>query len=95
LIRATGPGLQSQERVITLDRERVVSFDLGARTVRVNVRSPRRPGSSGSPIAAAPIQAPVESPLPKVSARAKSVDFDADLKTENKPREIYDEDPYR
>jgi serine/threonine protein kinase len=96
LIRATGPGLQSQERVITLDRERVVSFDLTARTVRVNVRStPRRASSSYSSISAAPAPAPVEAPAPKATSRARSNDFDADLKTENKPREIYDEDPYR
>jgi eukaryotic-like serine/threonine-protein kinase len=95
LIRAIGPGLQSQERVITLDRERVVSFDLTARTVRVNVRSTRRPSSSSGASAVAPAPAPVEAPTPRVASRARSNDFDADLKTENKPREIYDEDPYR
>jgi serine/threonine-protein kinase len=98
LIRATGPGLQTQERVITLDRERVVSFDLGPRYPRVSTRSPARKPSlnngAGS-YAAAAAAPPVEAPAPRVTVRVRSNDFDADLKLERKPREIYDEDPYR
>ncbi|HET6336088.1 MAG TPA: serine/threonine-protein kinase [Polyangiales bacterium] len=96
LIRATGPGLQTQERVITLDRERVVQFDLTVRAVRTTLRQTRRPVSAtNNAPAPAPVAAPIEAPAPKVSPRSKSNDFDADLKIENKPREIYDEDPYR
>jgi eukaryotic-like serine/threonine-protein kinase len=97
LIRATGPGLQTQERVITLDRERVVTFDLGPRAVRLSTRSPsvRKPALTNGAGSYAPIAPPVEAPAPRVTARVRSNDFDADLKLERKPREIYDEDPYR
>jgi serine/threonine-protein kinase len=96
LIRATGPGLQTQERVITLDRERVVSFDLGPRAVRLSARSTvRKPGPSNGAGSYAAIAPPVEAPAPRVTTRVRSSDFDADLKLERKPREIYDEDPYR
>lgn len=92
LIRATGPGLQMQERVITLDRERIVSFDLGPRVARV--RSWRKSSSiAGS--SALPNALPVESSGPRPAVRVRQGDFDADLKVERKPREIYDEDPYR
>jgi eukaryotic-like serine/threonine-protein kinase len=92
LIRAAGPGLQTQERVITLDRERIVSFDLGPRIARV--RSWRKSSAiAGS--SALPNALPVEPAAPRPAARVRQTDFDADLKVERKPREIYDEDPYR
>jgi serine/threonine-protein kinase len=96
LIRAAGPGLQTQERVITLDRERIVSFDLGPRTPRLSSRSSaRKPSYSNGAGSYAVATPPVEAPAPRVTSRVRSNDFDADLKLERKPREIYDEDPYR
>lgn len=94
LIRAGGAGLQAQERVITLDRERIVSFDLGPRASRTGGRSWRK----SSAIAGSSAQAnalPVEATPARPALRVRPNDFEADLKAERKPREIYDEDPYR
>jgi len=99
LIRATGPGLQSQERVITFDRERVVTFNLsaarGAAPVRASVRPNRRPAAH-----AAASQADEPAPVPPAEANeiarpAANDVFDVDLRATQKNREIYDEDPYK
>ncbi|HKP58418.1 MAG TPA: serine/threonine-protein kinase [Polyangiales bacterium] len=96
LLRASGPGLQPQERVITLDRERVVTFNLSPAhnpSARFAPRAAKRPPA----IAGAP--APTETlrvvEAPAARHARPSDDFDADLTTKAKPREIYDEDPYR
>ncbi|HKU39152.1 MAG TPA: serine/threonine-protein kinase [Polyangiales bacterium] len=101
LIRATGPGLQPQERVITLDRERMVTFNLSpalhAPSARPALRVTRRPPPSPPASTQAPVvEAPrvVEAPAAPVRSRGNEA-FDADLTTEAKPREIYDEDPYK
>jgi hypothetical protein len=99
LIRASGPGLQSQERVITLDRERVISFNLSpsqSPSSRPAPRVTKRPPVAAPAAAAAPVEAPhvVEAPAPRARPRPGD-DFDADLTTKPKAREIYDEDPYR
>jgi serine/threonine-protein kinase len=96
LIRATGPGLQLQERVITLDRERVVSFNLTELHAGRTSWRTRRAQAAGSEDDA-PAQQLIEAPPPvRVAPKSRAIDaFDADLKIETKSREIYDEDPYR
>jgi hypothetical protein len=94
LIRAGGPGLQSQERVITLDRERVIAFNLARSPV---ARSAPRIITKRPPAVLAPLdQGPSAIAAPALSVRPRPADeFDADLTLKAKPREIYDEDPYR
>jgi serine/threonine protein kinase len=100
LIRAMGPGLQSQERVITLDREHVIAFNLSALhspSGHPAVRVSKRPPAPQPPAAveAAPAEAPhVVETAPHARPRPGD-DFDADLTVKPKAREIYDEDPYR
>jgi len=95
LLRAVGPGLQGQERVIAFDRDRSVSFRLagrGAATARALARQTHRlePASAGS------LSSP---PEPQPSAAGPRVlrepDYDIALTPNTAPRQIYVEDPYR
>ena len=94
LIRATAPGRQSQERVITLDRERTLSFNLTpVRTVRAPARpAPRNPYVANTTSAAQP---GVADPPPAARHGAAGDAFDAVIEVESKARKIYDEDPYQ
>jgi hypothetical protein len=105
LIRAGGPGLQNQERVINLDHDHLVSFAL------TRLAAPARPIAThaakkpaGAPASAAASAANAVDANPAAHAepgnaprsRARTSDsYDAPLTTDTAPRKIYDEDPYR
>lgn len=83
VLRAVAPGLQSQERVITFDRDRSLSLTLS----RVQVLHPLG-RSQRAPAAAAPSTTPAR-------ARAAEAEYGEPLAPRQRTREIYEEDPYR
>ena len=94
VVRAQAPGQATQERTITLERDRVISFNLApARNTRG-----RKPALPVLSVAGAPSPQPsthVDSVSPP-RPRARVVEaFDAPLRTNQYSRPIYDEDPYR
>jgi hypothetical protein len=102
MLRAIGPGLQPQERVIAFDHDRSVAFRLvrlPAQARPAVVRAPRR-GSSDS-VASANALAPIDPPAPPPPAaaeprRAKAdPGYDVSLTPNSNARAIYDEGPYR
>ena len=103
LLRAVGPGLQGQERVIAFDGDKAVTFHL-ARLPAAPVRPARAPVRRSAPpepaplaAAASPVASEPEAPAPAApnrQARPADTAFDAPLAPAN-ARIIYDEDPYR
>jgi hypothetical protein len=93
LIRVSAPGAQAQERVLVLDRDKVLEFTLSRREERTTSSSrARRSSQRGAKQAEA-----ADSPKPQeVSARRAEPgsDFDTDMKSPAPSRVIYEEDPY-
>jgi serine/threonine protein kinase len=104
LLRAGGPGLQTQERVIAFDRDRTISFRLARLPAQARpvARATRR-GSSDSVVSASVLVPAIDPPAPQPPTaagneqrRAKAdPGYDANLTPNTNTRAIYDEDPYR
>jgi hypothetical protein len=99
LIRASAPGKQSQERVLALDRDRELQFDLAPRAAPAHAR-PRAAAPALSPAEAPASRAAAGPPVPAESAphadpaSRRDMDFDTRITPNAAPRDIYVEDPY-
>jgi serine/threonine-protein kinase len=107
VLSASAPGMQPQERIISLDRDREVSFSL-VRAQPGPTNEPRGPRpsslqpsltrlrSSGVPRAdRAQRAAVVDSSAARARRGAENVEFGASLLPNSEPRPIYTEDPYK
>jgi hypothetical protein len=103
-VRASGIGLQTQERVVSFDRDHAVSFDLGlprsSHPASRPSRKPPAPAAASSTVSSADPPAiarspALESPVPaRLRSRASDA-YDMPLRSDATPRAIYDEDPYK
>jgi len=108
VVRASGPMLQSQEQVITLEQDQVIAFNLSslptlpagsARGVRPRAPAPaRRAGANSGAVAPPSEDTPAPAATPPVHAQSAD-GFDTPVRphppANNNGRVIYDEDPYR
>jgi serine/threonine-protein kinase len=96
LLRASGAGLQSQERVIVFDRDRSVTFRLAGRGAVAARAVARAPSHRAEPANTSALSAPPEPPPSAAAPRARrEPEYDIALTPNTAPREIYVEDPYR
>jgi serine/threonine protein kinase len=97
VLRAIGPGLQSQERVIAFDRDRTISFELTTRAAaRALTRPNTRRSSSSSPPATFASSTVASDAGPASPSRARrEIPYGERMPRDLRARPIDDEDPYR
>lgn len=97
VVRAVGPDLRSQERIIAFDGDHSVTFNLthNAQALDRRVLRERRPARETAPMNPPVVSHSVTAPaLPPREAPALEPDYDAPLSRRERPRPIFEEDPY-
>ncbi len=94
LIRVTAPGMQTQERVLQLDGDKMLQIVLAPVAYRAGAR---RPAASARANAAGVTQGaaqPSGANKPSAASRSSDPDFDTRITPNAASRPIYEEDPY-
>jgi serine/threonine protein kinase len=97
VLRAVGPGLQSQQRVIAFDRDHSVTFELPPvmdateRRIRAARRSPREAARNSASSRGTTSASALP---PRAGPELEELDYDAALTRKQRSRPIDEEDPY-
>lgn len=96
ILRVSAPGMQTQEKVVPLDGDKMLHVELLPATVQpLQGNAPAAPHVRRPANAERPREPPASAVRPSdAPAREGDPDFDTRITPEAKPRAIYEEDPY-